>query len=102
MPTATDAKTIALNMLKGSVHLLTKDLEALPEEAFDRSFGPACRTVADLVYEVNMVNNHIGLTIRGEELFVWPDGWIKAPENLRTKEAVIAGFNASFGRFLET
>ena len=102
MPATTDAKTIAVNMLKGSYHLLSKDLEALPEEAFTQSFGPACRTVADLIYEVNMVNDHVGLTIRGEELFAWPEGWIHAPADFQTKEVVTAAFKLSMERFIAT
>ena len=102
MPIATDTKTIAVNMLKGSVHLLMKDLEALPEEAFCRSFGPACRTVADLIYEVNMVNDHVGLTIRGEKLFEWPEGWIKAPPSFASKETVSGAFAQSMSRFIST
>ena len=102
MPTAQDAKSIAFNMLKSSFHLLSKDLEALPEEAFSRRFGPACRTVADLIYEVNMVNDHVGLTIRGEELFDWPDGWITAPVDFRGKEHIIAAFKQSSEKFLAT
>lgn len=102
MAIVTDTKTIAINMLKGSYTLLSKDLEALPEEAFCQSFGPACRTVADLIYEVNMVNDHVGLTIRGEELFPWPDGWIKAPAEFASKETVISTFKKSMDKFIAT
>src|SRR5471032_2085073 len=97
-----DAKAIALGGLKGAFGLLTKDLNAMPEDSFDKCFGGKARTVADIIYEVNLVNDHIGLTIRGEELFDWPEGWLKAPENLRTKEAVIASFKASAGKILDT
>ncbi len=102
MTPATDAKAIAVSMLKGSYHLLSKDLEFLPEDAFDRKFGPASRTVADIVYEVNMVNDHVGLTIRGEDLFPWPEGWIKAPDDFRSKDTVIAGFTQSMEKFIAT
>ena len=78
------------------------DLKALPEDAFDKCFGGKARTVADIVHEVNLVNDHIGLTIRGEELFEWPEGWVTAPKNQRTKESVIAAFEASSKRILET
>jgi hypothetical protein len=102
MPATKDAKTISVGMLKSSYYLLSKDLEALPEEAFSQSFGPACRTVADLIYEVNMVNDHVGLTIREEELFAWPEGWITAPPDFQTKEAVTAAFKQSMEKFIET
>ncbi len=102
MAEVTDAKAIAVSMLKSSYYLLSKDLEALPEEAFNQSFGEKCRTVADLICEVNMVNDHVGLTIRGEELFSWPDGWIKAPGDFRLKDAVISAFKQSMERFIAT
>ena len=102
MNASQDARTIAVNMLKGSYHLLSRDLEALPDTAFNQSFGPACRTVADIICELNLVNDHVGLTIRGEELFDWPEGWVKAPADFRTKETVIAGFKQSFEKFPAT
>ncbi len=89
--------------LQGAFGLFLKDLEALPEEAFNKIFGPATRTVADIVFEVNMVNDHVGMVVRGEDAFPWPeDGWIKAPDDFRTKEAVIAGFKSSSEKALAT
>ena len=98
-----DIKATAVKTLKGAFSIFSQDLEALPEEAFDQKFSEKTRTVADIVYEVNMVNDHIGMTIRGEEPFAWPDdGWITAPEDFRTKEVVLAGFKASSERILAT
>jgi len=97
-----ESKTIALNGLKGAFKIFRQDLEALPEEAICQSFGPKVRTVADLVYEVNLVNDHVGLTIRGEDLFDWPEGWIKAPESLNSKEAVLEAFKASSEKIIAT
>ncbi len=88
--------------LKGVTNLFLKDLRALPEDSFDRSFGLKTRTIADIVHEVNLVQDHIGLTIRGEELFDWPEGWITAPDNQRTKEAVIAAFEKSSALIIKT
>lgn len=102
MTATTDSKAIAVSMLKSSYYLFSKDLENMPEEAYNKSFGPACRTVADIVYEVNMVNDHVGLTIRREELFAWPEGWIKAPAEFSGKETVTAAFKQSFERFMAT
>ncbi len=97
-----DVKPIALNSLKWTCKCFLQDLQALPEEAFDKKFSPQARTVADIVHEVNLVNDHIGLTIRGEELWDWPDGWIYAPENQRTKESVIAAYEKSSQHILDT
>ncbi|MBS1708007.1 MAG: DinB family protein [Armatimonadetes bacterium] len=98
-----DLKATTVAPLQSACKIFLQDLEALPEEAFDKSFGPKVRTVADIVYEVNLVNDHIGQGLRGEEQFEWPDeGWIKAPENLRTKEAVVASFKASSEKIIAT
>ena len=98
-----DSQSIALKTLKGAYNLLRKDLNALPEEAFTQSFGDKTRTVADLVYEVNLVNDHVGMVMRLEEPFPWPEnGWIKAPEGFDTKEAVIGAFEVSAQKMLST
>lgn len=80
-----------------------KDLQALPEDAFSKSFGPATRTVADIVYEVNLVNDHVGMVIRGEEPFDWPEEeWIKAPPDFKTKAQVIDAFEKSSQKIIAT
>lgn len=89
--------------LKAACNIFLQDLQALHEEAFTMSFGTKVRTVADIVFEVNMVNDHIGMVIRGEEAFAWPEGgWIKAPADLNTKELVIAAFEKSSQQILAT
>ncbi len=40
--------------------MFLQDLEALPESAFEASFGGVTRTIPDIVYEVNLVNDHVG------------------------------------------
>jgi hypothetical protein len=98
-----DAKTIATNSLKGACRVFLQDLQALPDDAFDKCFGGKARTVADIVFEVNLVNDHIGMLMRGEEAFPWPDeGWIKAPADFRTKEAVVDAFQKSSERIVAT
>jgi uncharacterized damage-inducible protein DinB len=98
-----DSKTTAVRSLTNSIQLFQKDLQALPEEAFTKKFGSATRTVADIVYEVNLVNDHVGMAIRGEEPFEWPDEqWIKAPADFHSKEVVIGAFDKSTKKILET
>lgn len=86
---------MAVAALRSAFDMFRQDLEALPEEAYDRCFGGKARTVADIVHEVNLVNDHVRATVLGEPLFDWPDGWITAPEGQRTKETVMAAFDAS-------
>ena len=97
-----DTKTIALNGFKNACKLFLSDLEALPDEAYTRSLGGKARSVADIVYEVNLVNDHVGLGMRGEEQFEWPEGWIKAPADLQAKDAVIESFRKSSDRIVDT
>lgn len=98
-----DAKATSVNGLIGIFRLFLKDLESLPDEAYTRQFGPKTRTVADIVYEVNLVNDYVGMVVRGEEPFTWPEGdWIKAPVGFDTKEKVIGAFKSSSDKFLET
>jgi hypothetical protein len=99
----TDTKTIALNSMKWACKTYLQDLQALPEDVFTKCFGGKARTIADITYEVNLVNDHIGMILRGEEPFKWPKGdWIYAPEGFDTKEKVIAAFEESSNRFIET
>lgn len=97
-----DVKTIAANGLKRACSIFLQDLQALPEEAFTKTFGGAARTVPDIVQDVILVNDHVGLTVRGEELFDWPDGWIKAPPEMNSKAATIAAFERSSKQIIET
>ncbi|MBS1706445.1 MAG: hypothetical protein JST40_11250 [Armatimonadetes bacterium] len=98
-----EIKPIAIGVVKSAVGVFTKDLEALPEDAFSKDFGGKSRTVADIVTEVNMVNDHIGMVIRGETPFEWPDGgWIKAPEGFACKETIVTAFKESTDKFLAT
>jgi hypothetical protein len=98
-----EANTPEARGLRNACRLFLQDLEALPDEAFDRSFGPKTRTVADIVYEVNLVNDHVGMIMRGEEPFDWPEGgFIRAPEEARSKTAVVEGFRRSAERIVAT
>ncbi|QYK54403.1 MAG: DinB family protein [Fimbriimonadaceae bacterium] len=98
-----ETKTIATNALKSACRIFMQDLEALPAEAFTKKFGPKVRTVADIVFEVNMVNDHIGMVIRGEKPFDWPEGgWITAPDDFQNKDVVIEAFKNSSERIIAT
>jgi len=91
-----------IKSLKAALTVFEKDLEATPEPAYEDSIGGKARTVSDIAYEVALVNDHIGLKLRGEPLFDWPEGWVTAPEHLRAKGACIASFKESAARILQT
>lgn len=94
----------AVKGVSRSFGVLIQDLEALPEEAFSKSLGGKARTAADIVYELNMVNDHIGMTIRGEKPFDWPedDGWITAPAEFSNKETALAAIKESSEKMIKT
>lgn len=95
-------KLDVIEMVKGSFSLLEKDLNATPEELFSKTLGGKARTIADIIFELIEVNDHIGATIRDENPVDWAyKGWITAPENFQSKETVIAGLLHSRDRFLD-
>ncbi len=98
-----DLSAVAIDGFACVSRIFLQDLQALPEEAFTRRFGSATRTVADIVYEVNLVNDHIGMVLRGDEPFPWPEGaWITAPAGFDSRETIIAAFEASSNGIIET
>ena len=98
-----DVVSLSVNGFRGAASIMTKDLEALPDESFLKVFNPKTRTIADIIYEVILVNDHVGMVMREEEPFVWPEGgWITAPAEFDGKESVLAAFRASCEKFSET
>lgn len=97
-----DLKRIATRGLENAGQLILQDLQALPEEAFDLNFGGATRTIPDIIYEINLTNEHVGMVIRGEEPFDWPDGWVKAPDDFRGKDLIIKAFETSIAKTVAT
>ncbi len=79
--------------LQSALGTLRKDLVALPEDAIAKTFGGVSRSAADMVHEINLVNEHVVKTLLGQPLFDWPEGWIKAPAELQTKHALLAAFD---------
>jgi hypothetical protein len=90
-----DTKETTLKRLRRVFSFFLTDLENLPEDVFSRSLGGKARTVADIVQEINLTNDYLRLSLLGEPVFDWPKGWVFAPEEVRTKEAVIHSFKTS-------
>jgi hypothetical protein len=98
-----DLKSNAYKNLQNAYTLFRKDLDALPGDVFDKKFGDKTRTVADIVYEVTLLNDHVEMGMCGKEAPAWPeDGWMKAPEDFRTKEAILKAFDKSSEHILAT
>lgn len=100
--TITDSKEIAVKYLKNAFGRFRVDLLAIPEDAIFKSFGGCSRTAADLIFETNQVNDHVGQSVRGETQFEWVDGWLKAPETWKTKQDVVDAFTVSSERTIKT
>jgi uncharacterized damage-inducible protein DinB len=102
-PNLMDTKTICVRGLKRACEMYMQDLEALPADSYTKKFGGKARTIADFTYETILVNDHIGMVIRGEEPFKWPEGgYIFAPEDFDTKEKVMAAFQKSCDKIIAT
>lgn len=97
-----DPKPIAEKALKSACRVFLNDLQSLPEEAFMKHFGGKARTVADIVFEVNMVNDDLDRVIKGGKPIDWPEGWLKAPAECQTKDLVIRSFEESSARLIAT
>ncbi|CAN5625482.1 hypothetical protein BH11ARM2_BH11ARM2_05190 [soil metagenome] len=101
--TPKETPTPAAESLKNVCNLFLKDLEALPEEAYDKKFGPKVRTITDIVYEVNLVNDSIVRDLLREPNSPFPTGgWLTAPEGSGGKEKVIEAFKASSEKAVAT
>lgn len=92
---------MAVKGLARAIDHFAKDLDALPEDAFDRCFGGKARTVADIVHEVNLVNDDVVRSLRGEPMMDWPEGWVTAPADQRTKATVTEAFARSSQQALD-
>jgi len=96
-----EVKKVAYDELAGAFQVFRQDLEALPEDAVAKSFGPKTRTVADIVYEINFVNDRIATVMRGETPPPFPgEGWNRAPEGYRTKDMLLKTLKESSSSIL--
>ncbi len=69
--------------------LYTSDLEAMSEEQLASSPGGVARTPFDVTYEVVYVNRRIVKRLKGEDPGAFPEGWLKAPDDFKTKAAAV-------------
>ena len=78
------------------------DLRAMSEEQLAASPGGSARTPYDFTYECVYVNNRVAARLRGEDPGPWTnEGWMKAPDDFRNKDAALGGFEASVKSVLD-
>lgn len=92
----------ARKALADAFRVFEQDLEALPADAYVHHFGGKTRTIADITHEVVLVNDKICMLLRGEAVESWPESWVVAPEELRTKDAAMSSFREGRDRVLAT
>jgi uncharacterized damage-inducible protein DinB len=84
------------NLINSTADMVMKDLEALPEEAFAKKFDGKARTVADIVYELVVVNDFLCKKYLGDEPIEFEfNGWLTAPDDFQAKDVVVAGMKES-------
>jgi hypothetical protein len=80
-----------------------KDLEALTDDQILQSAGGSARPAVDFTYEVAIINARVGARIAGVEPPEFPsaEGWVNAPDEYRTKAAIIEFFQSTNASVLE-
>lgn len=93
---ATDLKTHIADSIREAKTLYLKDLAAMPAEQLAVSPGGLARTPYDFTYEVDHVNRRIAARLKGEEPPPYfADGWMRAPEEFKDKDAALKALEES-------
>lgn len=78
------------------------DLRAMDEKLLTSSSGGSSRSAADFTYEIVTINKRISKRMRGEDPGEFKfDGWVKAPEEFQSKDAIVAGLEESMTEIIE-
>ena len=77
-----------------------QDLEVMSEDDLVAGVGGSERKGIDFSYEVAYVNRRFAKRLRGETPDAWPDGWIVAPDDQKTKAVAIANIRESMNEFI--
>ena len=89
-------KAFFTEKLQGAKRAYLDDLNAMSEDDLGTSPGGAARTAFDYTYETSFVNRRVACRLRGEDPGAFPnDGWMKAPNEAKSKQAAIENFSAS-------
>lgn len=93
----------AVTSIEQATSFYVKDLEAMTEEQILGSVGGTARKPVDFTYEVALINRRIAARLIGTEPPAAPEGddWWVAPEELRSKAAIIEYMKESTRQLLE-
>jgi hypothetical protein len=73
-----------------------KDLAALSDEQLVNTAGGVSRSPVDFTYETALVNRMFIKRVQGSgEPMQTPDGWVTAPDNMKSREAIVAAYDSS-------
>jgi hypothetical protein len=92
----------AVKGIEYAVSFYTKDLEAMSEDQILSCAGGDARKPVDFTYEVALVNNRVTARLTNIDPPTMPqsEGWITAPEELCSKDAIIAFFKDTSDKLL--
>jgi uncharacterized damage-inducible protein DinB len=89
-------KSLVLEGLEMARSVYLKDLAALSDEQLMNSPGGVSRAPVDFTYEVAVVNRMFIKRVQGNgEPMQTPEGWVTAPDNMKSREAIVAEYDSS-------
>lgn len=93
----------AVKAIEQATAFYHKDLEALSEEQILNCPGGSARKPIDFTYEVALINRRIAARLIGAEPPAAPEGddWWIAPDEIRSKEGILAYMAESSAALLE-
>lgn len=84
---------------RSAITRFTNDLKALSEENAGKCWGGVSRCAFDFAYEMVLIHERTATLLRGEDPGPPPwkfgEEWVKAPDSLRTIDAMSARLNES-------
>lgn len=76
--------------------LFTKDVSAMSHENLSLQPGGKARSGYDLIFEVTRTNHLVKAAAQGEPISIPSrDGWLRAPDEAKNKEAALSAFQQS-------
>ncbi len=96
-----DVKEFMREKFVDAASAYVNDLKAMSHEQLDTSPGGSARCGYDFTYEVAYINRRLGARISGATPTPPPQGWIKAEDSYKNKDAAIADVESSAQELLD-